>query len=198
MIINVIDERSPSDDIRIARQREFHPVDVQQIRTPSGHTLSIPRYVVQDRLIVVNRRMTIRRIVRQIIDTINSAGGGRRLWLLRLISHGASGMMQLGTGLGSRSAGPFRRLETFFNRVTDPRQGLELHGCAVGSARPTSDSSCGVPPTSPLRRNNLLQRLADLTGVPVRAGVCTQVPDFNMQIEGAVVNAQPRARSTRD
>ena len=133
------------------------------------------------------------RIVRQIIDTIRDAGGGRRLWLLRLIGHGNSGWMQLGSGLDSRTASPFQQLRPYFNRVNDDRQGLELHGCAVAAAGQISEGECGAVPTN-LHRNNLLQRLADLTGVPVRAGVCRQYPDFDMRIEDAVVTAQPRSR----
>lgn len=193
MIINVVDERSPSRDFDIARERDFHPVDVETLSDGNGRTLIFPRRTITDRLIVVRRGTSISRIVGQIVDTINSAGGGRQLWLLRLISHGNSGWMQLGSGLNGHTAGPFRRLQSHFNRVNDPRQGLELHGCAVAAAGRVSAGQCGNVPASPLPSNNLLQRLADLTGVPVRAGVCRQYPDFDMRIEGAAVTAHPTA-----
>lgn len=148
---------------------------------------------------VASPRETLANIVRRVKE---SSEGPRSIWLLRIISHGNSGLAYLGSeNLSSATSRHFAQLNGHFS----PRgRGIAIHACGVASSR----SICGEPGwldslladgqnACILRPGTFtgsegagvrfLKELSRLSGTAVRAGVNTQWTDADFRFEGPSV-----------
>lgn len=174
MIVHVIDGRSGNTRLHAARS--------------SGPNTRLA-------VIDVYAHTSLSNVVQQII----SCAQRRSIWLLRIFAHGNAGTAHLGRGwLNSHSCVEFKLLRGYF---TPTGIGIALHSC--GPASHTSitrdpegwlerlvhgkDQWVTIPGTvgpGGGRGVDFLKRLSIYTGVPVRGGVNTQIPDSRFRFEG--------------
>lgn len=128
-----------------------------------------------------------------VVDRIKQrAGGYGMITILRFFGHGAPGIMGIAGGSGPDMSrhladlGGARRRRTVRSRAEHwpyfaPNGRVELHGCNVGQGR---------------AGRRLLQSMAQTLGVPLSAGVRTQLAGgaSNFRFEGPVRTAYPFGR----
>jgi hypothetical protein len=149
---------------------------------------------------------TIAKVVSETLKEVRAGGGrARSINLMKIFEHGNAGRMTLGTGLNPYTVAPFSRLQPLMN---PDGQGLELHGCNVGSARLLHSNQCprrgsyspksvyrGIPEAD--RGWHLLNTLSNLLRVPVTAGLECQYPDPNFALEGRTRTIHPNWKLAR-
>ncbi|NEV63718.1 hypothetical protein [Thiorhodococcus minor] len=164
--VNVIDTRTPASAIRAAER---------EARNGPTENLS------------VTQQWSMDRICRRILERANQQGGG--LGVVRLISHGNSGFVQLGSGLTSQSVRDFQLLR---GRFVGRYPKIEVHACGVLSGQPVTLAR----PTGTIDLSSagqaLMQSLANAAQVLVIAAYDVQDADGRMRFEGPIRHFRPR------
>ena len=124
-------------------------------------------------IIMVQENMSINDTINAVIEKVQTT---RTIWMLRIVAHGYQGSIDLGQRLNIDDVRHFRLL---VNYMTPDGRGVEIHSCKVARYR---------------RGRRLLQRMADMIRMPVKAALESQSADNRFRFEGATVMLEPRQR----
>ena len=119
---------------------------------------------------------TVESLIQRVIALVRTPWS---IFVLRILAHGSSGYIELGTGMRHGQARPFFSLAHYMTPAHLRGRGIEIHGCNVAEG---------------WHGTHLLQAIADAAGVPVSASSAQQSPDTRFHFEGNVTKVQPRLR----
>lgn len=173
MMVYVIDARvppaPPAASLREALVR--HQDDLEQgwrrvISVFAGHE--------DAKLLMVQPAETWADVVLRMIGEVRTPW---TIYMLRIMAHGYSGYIEMGTGIDYNEARHFQSLAHYMTPAHLNGRGVEIHGCGV------AQGAVGT---------RLIQRIANRVGMPVVASAERQGADNLFRFERSTFRAEPR------
>lgn len=194
----------------------LHSPDVQD----AGRTFDRHKDVPDVVHIIINQNSTVAQIVDEVIRRVRNP---RSIWLLIINSHGNSGMIALGRGIGIMDVTGLSPLAPYMSLGG---KGVEIHSCMVASSVTSSERDAGHSGEYDVHRNphdrnalirttpgmtnlgmTFLEYMAASLNVPVRAAIELQtgqttsfgsdIGDTEGVFEGPWVTVWPNGSATQ-